>query len=480
VLCDGGEEGLAERAAARLEALGWSEVAVLAGGTAAWREAGLPLYSGVNVPSKAFGEHVEAAWGTPSIAPEALARMLARGADVVVLDSRPFPEYHARCIPGGLCCPGGELVYRVAEQIASSATMVVVNCAGRTRSIIGAQSLRNAGLPNPVRALANGTMGWHLAGQRLERGAGRRAPPPGAGALAWAREAAAAVARRFAVRLIDRETLARWQAEAGRRTLYLIDVRSPEEHVEGHPRGAISAPGGQLIQETESYLGTRGARVVLLDSDGVRAIMAASWLEQLGGYEVAVLAGGLEGLEQVRGEEPAEVPGLAACRAPEIEAPALAAALARGAVAVIDLSSSRSYRDGHIPGAAFAIRARLAAALRREPPGAALVLTSEDGVLARLAAAEIEPPEGKPVRVLAGGNRAWREAGLALEGGEGRMLDPPEDRWQRPYERDWGDPEPMREYLRWETALPARVAADPTVAFRGPDDFPDGASNRRS
>src|SRR5690349_419759 len=64
VLCDAGD-GVAERAAARAEALGYSNVAVLTGGIAAWQAAGYTLYAGVNVPSKTFGELVEAARHTP-------------------------------------------------------------------------------------------------------------------------------------------------------------------------------------------------------------------------------------------------------------------------------------------------------------------------------------------------------------------------------------------------------------------------------
>ena len=66
--------------------------------------------------------------------------------------------------------PGAELVLRVRDIAPSPDTTIVVNCAGRTRSIIGAQSLINAGIPNKVVALRNGTMGWHLAGFTCDKG----------------------------------------------------------------------------------------------------------------------------------------------------------------------------------------------------------------------------------------------------------------------------------------------------------------------
>src|SRR5262249_25117756 len=169
-------------------------------------------------------------------------------------------------------------------------TLVVVNCAGRTRSIIGAQSLINAGVPNKVVALRNGTMGWSLAGLACEHGQTRRAPAASPVARDWAKAAAGEVAQRFGVARIDRATLDRWRAESEERTLYLLDVRDPTEYAAGHVAGALSAPGGQLVQATDQYVGTLGARIVLIDDLEVRALMTASWLRQMGWQEVAVLA----------------------------------------------------------------------------------------------------------------------------------------------------------------------------------------------
>ena len=224
VWCDAGD-GLADRAAERLAVLGFSDVSVLQGGIGAWAAAGNELFSGINVPSKGFGECIEQSQHTPSIDAATLKTRIDAGESLVVLDSRPFGEFHARSIPGGVCTPGAELVYRVQCLAPDPSTTVVVNCAGRTRSIIGAQSLIEAGVPNPVLALRNGTMGWTLAGMTLETGATRRAPAPGEAELALARERAATVRERYGVPLLDRDTLQRFESERARRSLYLFDVR---------------------------------------------------------------------------------------------------------------------------------------------------------------------------------------------------------------------------------------------------------------
>ena len=291
VVCDDGR-GEAAAVASELTLLGYADTAVLDGGIDAWAAAGGELYSGINVPSKLFGELVEEHFGTPHVTATELAEWLAEGRDLVVVDSRTRREFNRMSIPTGRSCPGGELVRRVGNLIGDGTT-VVVNCAGRTRSIMGAQSLRSAGLPNAVYALKDGTMGWELAGLELEHGRDELAPEPSEAGRAQAAAAAQAVAERCGVRRIERPQLDEWLADATR-TTYFMDVRTPEEFAAGHLPGATGAPGGQLVQATDEYLATRGARVVLADGDGIGATMTASWLIQMG-WEACVLEPGWDG-----------------------------------------------------------------------------------------------------------------------------------------------------------------------------------------
>lgn len=464
VLCDGGE-GLSQRAAARLGRLGYSQVSVLEGGTQAWAEAGYELFSGVNVPSKAFGEFIEHEYGTPSLSAEELKAKLDAGEKLVILDSRPVEEYEDMNIPGGICVPGGELVYRVHDLAPSPDTLVVVNCAGRTRSIIGAQSLINAGIPNRIIALRNGTMGWHLAGYALEHGSERLAPPVSPEGLRKARTAAADVSRRFGVRTIDHGTFARWLSERNERTLYLLDVRSPQEYEAGHLPGSISAPGGQLVQATDRYVGTLKSRIVLVDDTGVRASMTASWLNQMGWPEVVVLEDALADVELDKGPRERPILGFAETKAEEI-APNALIQISAGGANVIDLADSRYYRRHHIPGAWFALRSQLGDAIAKLPAAALLVLTSEDGVLAHLAAEEAAALVEVPVKVLAGGTSAWAAAGLPLADGFERMASEPHDVYLRPYDRDTGVEDAMHDYLTWEIDLIKQIERDGTACFR--------------
>jgi len=458
VLVDDGD-GLAVRAAQVLGSAGYSDVGILEGGNAAWRAAGFELFSGVNVPSKAFGEFVEHESGTPSISAQELHQLMQSGTDMVVLDSRPYDEYSRVSIPTSVDVPGAELVLRVHDIAPKAETLVVVNCAGRTRSIIGAQSLINAGVPNRVVALRNGTMGWTLAGFTPDSGKNNRAPAVSDGGVAWAKSAAGRVATTLAIERIDAAALARLRADESR-TLYLFDVRDPAEYAAGHVAGALSAPGGQLVQATDQYAGTLHARIVLVDDKEARAVMTASWLKQMGWREVYVLvAAGRE-----RGYPANPVLG-ATPKQSAINAAALHDLLMKSEVTLIDLSLSARYREAHLRGAWFAIRSRLARAFDAIKPSGTIVLTSEDGVLAGLAVAEARALTTAPVRWLAGGNAAWRAAGFPLTAEGPRLADEPVDAWLKPYERAAGVKEAMAEYLAWETDLLPRIARDGTARF---------------
>jgi rhodanese-related sulfurtransferase len=276
VVYDDGD-ALAQRAVHLLQELGYADVGLLHGGLAAWRAAGAELFRDVNVPSKAFGELVEARRHTPSIAAEELHAKLQAGENLVVVDARRFEEFRTMSIPSATSVPGGELVLRVRELAPDRNTLVVVNCAGRTRSIIGTQSLLNAQIPNPVVALRNGTIGWSLEGFPLDCGASRTYAPVGAETIRQSAFAARAVADRTGVVRIDASLYRTWSRDPTR-TLYRFDVRAPEEYADGHMRGFRSAPGGQLVQETDVYAPVQGARILVTDDHGIRANMAASWL----------------------------------------------------------------------------------------------------------------------------------------------------------------------------------------------------------
>jgi rhodanese-related sulfurtransferase len=288
VVYDAGE-GLVPSATDRLKALGYTNIRHLDGGLEAWRTAGFELFQDVNSYAKAFGELVESRRHTPSLTADEVARLIAAKANIAILDVRRFDEYATMNIPGSISVPGAELAFRAGRAAPDPETTIIVNCAGRTRSIIGTQSLINAGVANKVVALRNGTIGWVLARQELEHGADRRGE---IGAFEGGKANARDVAYRAGVRHVGVEEAMALEAQT-HRTLYRFDVRASEDYAAGHIPGFRHYPGGQLVQEIDMAAPVRGARILLTDDMGLRADMTASWLAQMS-WETYVLDGGYD------------------------------------------------------------------------------------------------------------------------------------------------------------------------------------------
>jgi rhodanese-related sulfurtransferase len=441
----------ADEAVACLGRLGFTAAVRLPGGLRGWVASGGELFTDVNAPSKAFGELVEVSAGTPSITAPELDQIVASGADVVIVDARTFEEHSTMTVPGSLAVTGGELVARVGAFAPSAATTIVVHCAGRTRSIIGAQSLLDAGVPNPVVALRNGTIGWTLAGFALEVGNTDRielSSRPDDSAIAGA----AAVAERAGVGAISVAELATL-VTAGRRTVYRFDVRSYDEHVAGHPAGFVWAPGGQLVQETDVFAPVRGALIVLYDDAGVRAHMTGSWLAQMG-WDVRVQRGDVA---LVAGPHRSELHGV-----PAVERVTADEVVAMASPVVVDVSPSTAYRRGHVPGACWITRRDF---VRGAGLDDAVVVADDDGVAAFIAA-DVVADGRRRARVLDGGTRAWVAAGFELESRQACWHSVADDVYVRPYVGTDVPREAMEAYLDWEGGLVAQLERDGTHRFR--------------
>jgi rhodanese-related sulfurtransferase len=461
VLCD--DDGrLSELARATLADMGYSNVDILAGGLAGWRAAERPLVQGVNVPSKVFGERVLHEQATPEISAADLKARMDRGDDMVIVDARTPEEYTRGCIPGAWSVPGGELVLRIADLVSGPETTIVVHCGGRTRSYIGAESLRRMKLANPIVALTNGTMGWELAGLELEREAARRAPPPTDRARAVAAPVAARVAAEDGIPFLSSGELRALWARRDRENVSILDVRSPEEYMAGHIPGSISAPGGQAVQATDEYIAVRAAHVICVCDGGGRSVMTASWLRRMGLPSVRVLTGGLTGWGEAGGALEAG-DGRSLPEGYE-RARAAVTAVAAGVLekelraafppAVLNVDPSDMYARGHVPAATWLCRSRLELRVAQvlPDPMQPVVVTCADGLTSTLAAATLGRGRGGAVSVLDGGTRAWKAAGLPVERGATRLGDEADDVLKKPYERGR---EAMEAYLRWEIGLDA-------------------------
>ena len=466
VYCDDGFRSA--RAAETLEQIGYQRVSVLQGGIDAWKAAGFETVYGVNVIGKDYGEKVAVRDGIVQLTPEQVREMQERD-KVFVLDSRTREEFEKSHVPGAFSVPGGELpvhVLTLLEQPENQDAKVVVNCAGRTRSILGADVLRRMGL-NQVYALENGTMAWTMAGLELEHGPAQDLNLPRS-EQAWQRAAefASNMADEANVSGISVSELQRAQASAGWH--YVVDVRLPEEYESGHVPGAVSCPGGQLANALDEYIGLRQARPVCVSNDETRAKIGAALCKRIGYSDIVYLKGGMEawraaGGDIVSGHESPRIPGLDEIRGAIDEvSPAELSALLGSATApwIIDVRRSSEYAGGHVEGSTWVPRGDLERRIERHisEPNQPIVVISNRGERATFAVRTLHALGYGNVAVLAGGLDAWRQDGFdlveGLDGADVSLQEAKEDAdlVNRPsaLARNRDD---MVAYLEWETRL---------------------------
>ncbi|EJN09826.1 rhodanese-like domain-containing protein [Herbaspirillum sp. YR522] len=465
------EDGeLAQAAASAALSLGYRAVHWLEGGTTAWRGQGLKTFQGVNVPSKAFSEFVEKLYHTPDIEPRELAMRQQAGEDLVLLDSRTLEEHRRFHVPGAISCPGSEIVTRFADLVSSPDTLVVVTCAGRTRGIMGAQSLIDAGVPNRVLALAGGTQGWRLAGLELERQPAQESRLASPQANEVARKRAAALEEKDGLARIELDTLRQWQADE-KRTTFVFDIRTRSEYDQGHWPGAAWVQGVQLVQCLDEWVAVRHAHVVLVDTDGSRAAITAHWLQRLG-VEVALFAPPTEVAQAL--------PTVSAVATPtrrweQVAAlsPETARQWVQGGALVLDAGSSERHGQAHPQNARWVNRSALSPELLSAAvaAGKVVVLADQDGVaqLLALSLSQLLVPDhaGLQIAILPGGLEGWQAAGLPLA--EHPELPPRARRidylfWL--HDRHAGNAEASAAYLQWEADLPELVGNAAQAGYR--------------
>lgn len=454
LLAENDQSGL--RAAKRLAALGYSAVQVLADGLNAWQNAGLQVFQGINVPSKAFAECVEHSLHTPAIESRDLDQLIRDRADYVLLDSRTLDEYQRFHVPTAIGVPSAELLYRFNDLVPSPDTLVVVSCAGRTRGIVGAQTLINGGVPNKVVALAGGTQGWRLSGLKTVNDDSTQYQNLSATAREAAIQRAQKLAAKHSLVTIDDRTLADWQADESR-TTYIFDVRSAEEFAETHRADARHVPGGQLVQALDLWVGTRNARIVLNDEDGVRAITTAHWLQQLG-WNASVLIG----IDSNAAPRPSVQPDWSGIE--HIDPQTAALWLKQGAVA---LSADRSarYQARHPDKAQWVNRSRLAQLPQQWTDAAQVLVFAEDITLARGTARDLRDAQVNAY-VVTGNAEQWQAAGIETRSGNAVPESQRIDYLFWLHDRHDGNAQASAAYIAWEEDLPRQIGDHHNARFR--------------
>jgi rhodanese-related sulfurtransferase len=452
----GGRTALAARCLAEF---GYENVSILDGGLPEWRKEELPTVSGVNVPSKAFGEKVHHERTIPEISPEELKSLQERVTELMIFDVRTPEEYGRFCIPGAVNVPGGDLILWAEALRRKPDATVVVNCAGRTRSIIGTAALLRLGLNN-VRALKNGTMGWVLTGLELESTPARVAPSAPDESREQAREIALRIAEEEGLSWVSARELLDHLPRNEVGVTYLIDVRSESEYEDGHIAGSLNIPGGQAVQRADDFVAVKNGRIIFVSNQSARAVMAAYWYRQMGFRDVKVLQGGFEAWRESGGAvesgwSQTEPLGFeTAKKSARVLAPGeVNSLLQRSTASVLHVGSSADFAAVHLPCSKWISRGWLELKLpslwtdKAQP----MVLACRNGQGSILAARTLAEMGYKEVFVLDRGVQTWARAGYPTERGIESCLVEPNDVVLSPSVK--GDKEAMRRYLEWEIKL---------------------------
>lgn len=449
------DDGRAALSQETLGRLGYGRVERLEGGMPAWRSNGGAITTGTNVPSKAFGERVHVGEHPPTMSPRELRAALDRGEKILVCDVRTPEEYAGGHIPGGYEGPSFDLVLG-AFDLARDYDRVVLNCAGRTRSIVATRTLQLLGIANAA-GLENGTSGWLLEDWELERDEMRRLPEPSAESAARAAAQARALAQDAGVGTISPAEAAAQTDGRQERNGYFFDVRSVAAYREGHAAPSRTLPGGQAIQRADDFIAVPAAPVVLIDDDDARAWLTGYWLRRMGFPNVSVVAGGLRAWREAGlpvATSRVRNPPLSGTDTPavaEVEGAELHDLVGRGEVIVIDVGSSREYAKGHVPGARWLPRSWLELRIGDlASPRQQIVVTAANRDQARLGAEALARIGYAGIRILNDGNAGWERASFGLEPGEPAESYGGPDFVLPPYEQGR---EGMLRYLEWEVAL---------------------------
>ena len=471
VVCDDAD-GLAEQAASNLETMGYSNISILNKGVAGWKEAGYDLVDGNYVIAHSLGYFIEGHYATPVISASELKTRLDKGESILIVDARSEQDYRSASIAGSISVPAAEVARRIPDLVKDADTAVVFHCGGITRAALGAQGILNCGIENPVYSLIEGTRGWDMIDGELVGGQPIDEAAPSKQATAFSAAAAAKLVSQYDLVYISANELEDWQEQNPKRTVYKIDVRSENEYLQRHFSGTLWIPGGELVGMTIDHLATQNARLCLYaDHDCARAEITANWMKLQGWQDVVIVSDWKQASDLLTGPEPDYYPELYNPGVDLLAARQCAEQLGSADTLLLDFSSSAGYRKSHIPAAIWASRAQLYRQYKNLPDKTDIILSSEDGVTALLAARDLEKLSGRRAKVLQGGNSAWISAGFATETGVDEILGEIDDIDKLALtgaDRD----SVMRGHqqgIRWRQGLYEQFKQDKPIIFRADD-----------
>jgi cystathionine beta-lyase len=399
-------------------------------------EMGNGFIRGEYVWSKAFGEVVAHCANLPEVTP---ADYVANYQDALLFDVRPTAEYRDFTLPGSQSLPNSLLLANV-DALRDTGKMTLLHCAGRTRSIIGACTLKAAGYDGPFAIFKGGTQAWQLDGHEREHNSNR----------IFAKDIASpAIVERFLRRwLIPFDHINEPSTVSfitRQRPALIFDVSDDAATGQKLMHGVVKISGTNLIQQTDRSIACYHVPVVLFDhGSGSRAAFAAYWLRAMGfEVRVALLASQLE---------PQAADGEVDRMLPSFQNLLSIDDIRDLPSQLLDFRPSSAYRKGHIEASEWA---NITSFLEKKPNQTPMVIICDDISTGSEISALLKS-RGWQIR----GVYHWREDDFDLahlaHGGPALPI----DESALFAGRHQGVLQDARDYLTWEEDLPAEINQD--------------------
>jgi len=413
----------------RLNSLGYHNMTIHP--TAAPVRFGAGFVKGEYVWSKAFGEVVAHTADLPEVTP---AEYIESWQDALLFDVRPTAEYQLFTLPNSQSLPNSLLLAN-ADALRNSGKMALLHCAGRTRSIIGACTLKAAGYDGPYAVFRGGTQAWQLDGHTREHNAAR---------LFASDHEDSATAERFMQRWhisFSRLTPAHLaDFVAANSTALRFDVSDDAATGQEMEQGIIKISGTNLIQQTDRSIARYHVPVILFDhGSGSRAAFAAYWLGAMG-FDVSVVY-----LDAPLAVAPAK-PRAA------LSSPAQRQAIELKAdqhLLLYDFRPSAAFRGGHIAGSHWKNISKMA---DMAPDRSAILVICSD-LATGIEIADLLTRQGWQID----GFYVWQDSDFDPAMLETGGPDNPCDESSLFAGRHHGVLQDARDYLAWEEELPAEI-----------------------
>jgi len=254
-----------------LKKLKYDRSFILKGDYKIWKKQKFPLWAGEYTFSKAFGEWIEITSNIKNLYAKELYKIHKKNHNYLQIDARPKKEFEKFSLPQSVQCSGGELPCFINNK-ENLRKNFIVHCAGRTRSIIAYQTLKDFNFKNKKYVLNGGTQNWVLNGfdRKFKNQSKIKSTKIN---YKDDLKLAHSIAKKFKIpstQTMNKQT-----------NSYNFQINSEIKNFKKIP-GWKQVDATTLIQSTDKFISSTNTRVLIFSNIPSSAVFAVIWLRRMG------------------------------------------------------------------------------------------------------------------------------------------------------------------------------------------------------